>query len=65
MTKTQLSRVQLATMAACLACAIATPAYATDPTPKWCAGVKIAALPGGFDPESRDFLSDAIYNGYR
>jgi len=65
MIKTQLPRVLLATVAGCLACTIATPAYATDPTPKWCAGVKIAAFPGGFDPRSRDFLSDAIYNGYR
>ena len=32
---------------AVVACLAATSAHATDPTPKWCQGVKIAAFPGG------------------
>ena len=46
-------------VAACLA---ATAAYATDPTPKWCQGVKIAAFPGG--PQGGVFANN-VYNGYR
>ena len=37
-------------------------AHATDPTPKWCAGVKIAAFPGG--PQGGVFANN-VYNGYR
>ena len=50
------------------ACAIvaglcaAGPAHATDPTDKWCAGVKIAAFPGG--PQG-GVLANNVYNGFR
>src|SRR5271155_2193429 len=40
----------------------ATSAYATDPTPKWCQGVKIAAFPGG--PQGGVFANN-VYNGYK
>ena len=41
------------------------PALATDPTPNWCEGVRIAAFPGGYGPGSGDRYSEAVYNGYR
>ncbi len=37
-------------------------AHATDPVAKWCAGVKIAAFPGG--PQGGVFANN-VYNGYR
>src|SRR5271155_624007 len=37
-------------------------AYATDPTPKWCQGVKIAAFPGG--PQGGVFANN-VYNGFK
>jgi simple sugar transport system substrate-binding protein len=37
-------------------------ASATDPTAKWCAGVKIAAFPGG--PQGGVFANN-VYNGFR
>jgi len=37
-------------------------ASATDPTDKWCAGVKIAAFPGG--PQGGVFANN-VYNGFR
>jgi simple sugar transport system substrate-binding protein len=37
-------------------------AHATDPTAKWCQGVKIAAFPGG--PQGGVFANN-VYNGYR
>ncbi|MBV1705316.1 MAG: substrate-binding domain-containing protein, partial [Hyphomicrobiales bacterium] len=40
----------------------AAPAFATDPTAKWCAGVKIAAFPGG--PQGGVFANN-VYNGFR
>ncbi|MBV8108042.1 MAG: substrate-binding domain-containing protein, partial [Hyphomicrobiales bacterium] len=40
----------------------ATSANATDPAPKWCQGVKIAAFPGG--PQGGVFANN-VYNGYR
>jgi len=40
----------------------ASPARATDPTDKWCAGVKIAAFPGG--PQGGVFANN-VYNGFR
>jgi len=40
----------------------ASSAWALDPTPKWCAGVKIAAFPGG--PQGGVFANN-VYNGYR
>ncbi len=40
----------------------ATSAHATEPVAKWCAGVKIAAFPGG--PQGGVFANN-VYNGYR
>jgi simple sugar transport system substrate-binding protein len=40
----------------------ASSAWAADPTPKWCAGVKIAAFPGG--PQGGVFANN-VYNGFR
>jgi simple sugar transport system substrate-binding protein len=37
-------------------------AFALDPTPKWCEGVKIAAFPGG--PQGGVFANN-VYNGFR
>ncbi len=37
-------------------------AWALDPTPKWCEGVKIAAFPGG--PQGGVFANN-VYNGFR
>ena len=45
-----------------LACGAATSAFATDPTPKWCQGVKIAAFPGG--PQGGVFANN-VYNGFK
>lgn len=42
--------------------AFATTAQATDPTAKWCEGVKIAAFPGG--PQGGVFANN-VYNGFR
>lgn len=36
--------------------------FATDPKPKWCSGVKIAAFPGG--PQGGVFANN-VYNGFR
>ena len=47
---------------AALACGAATSAFATDPAPKWCQGVKIAALPGG--PQGGVFANN-VYNGFK
>jgi simple sugar transport system substrate-binding protein len=52
----------IAAGAALVACAAATAAHATDPIPKWCQGVKIAAFPGG--PQGGVFANN-VYNGYR
>ena len=54
-----LAAVSAATLALTLA---AGPAGATDPTPKWCSGVKIAAFPGG--PQGGVFANN-VYNGFR
>jgi len=62
MTKTQLRRVLLSTAAAFLVCAIAMPAYATDPTLKWCEGVNIAAFAGGFS--GGDWFAKAFVSGF-
>src|SRR5580700_10576141 len=48
--------------AALIVCGAATSAHATDPTPKWCQGVKIAAFPGG--PQGGVFANN-VYNGFR
>jgi len=42
--------------------ALAGTAFATDPTDKWCSGVKIAAFPGG--PQGGVFANN-VYNGFR
>jgi simple sugar transport system substrate-binding protein len=47
---------------ALLVCGAATSAYATDPTAKWCQGVKIAAFPGG--PQGGVFANN-VYNGFK
>ncbi len=44
------------------ACAAVTAAHATDPTPKWCQGVKIAAFPGG--PQGGVFANN-VFNGFK
>ncbi len=41
---------------------MATAAHATDPTAKWCDGVRIAAFPGG--PQGGVFANN-VYNGFR
>jgi len=52
-----------AAAAAALALTLAAgSANATDPTPKWCSGVKIAAFPGG--PQGGVFANN-VYNGFR
>ena len=47
---------------AVVACLAASSAHATDPTPKWCQGVKIAAFPGG--PQGAVFANN-VYNGFK
>ncbi len=47
---------------AAVASLAATSAHATEPVAKWCAGVKIAAFPGG--PQGGVFANN-VYNGYR
>jgi simple sugar transport system substrate-binding protein len=54
-----------ATTAAVLLVAVSQPALATDPTPHWCEGIRIAAFPGGYEPGRGDLFSEAIYNGFR
>lgn len=48
--------------AAFILAAATSAAMATDPTAKWCEGVKIAAFPGG--PQGGVFANN-VYNGYR
>jgi simple sugar transport system substrate-binding protein len=64
MTKAQVCGTLLATIAAGAVLLINQAAHATDPTPKGCEGVKIAAFTGGWEPEMLDRLSTTIYNGY-
>lgn len=45
-----------------LAACVAPSAHATDPTPKWCQGVKIAAFPGG--PQGGVFANN-VFNGFK
>jgi len=61
MVKAQTRRI-LVISAAALAVGVVQSAHATDPTPKWCAGVKIAAFPGG--PQGAVFANN-VYNGFR
>ena len=62
MVKAQTRRILVLSAAAALAVGAVQTAHATDPTPKWCAGVKIAAFPGG--PQGGVFANN-VYNGYR
>ncbi|HTR14200.1 MAG TPA: substrate-binding domain-containing protein [Roseiarcus sp.] len=62
MPKNRLQHVMGVTAALGAALCVAQSAHATDPTPKWCEGVKIAAFPGG--PQGGVFANN-VYNGYR
>ena len=54
--------VGLAAEVALAACLAAPAAHATDPTAKWCQGVKIAAFPGG--PQGGVFANN-VFNGFK
>ena len=54
--------VALAAGIALAACVAAPSAHATDPTAKWCQGVKIAAFPGG--PQGGVFANN-VFNGFK
>ena len=62
MSKYQVKLVLRIAAALALAAGAAQSAHATDPTAKWCQGVKIAAFPGG--PQGGVFANN-VYNGYR
>ncbi len=62
MSKNRFQPVLRAAAALVLAVGAAQTAHATDPTAKWCQGVKIAAFPGG--PQGGVFANN-VYNGYR
>jgi simple sugar transport system substrate-binding protein len=62
MVKANARRMLLAAGAAALTVGAGQTAHATDPTAKWCQGVKIAAFPGG--PQGGVFANN-VYNGYR
>jgi simple sugar transport system substrate-binding protein len=62
MPKFTMRSLRLAAGIALAACVAAPSAHATDPTPKWCEGVKIAAFPGG--PQGGVFANN-VYNGFR
>src|SRR5271157_2750180 len=55
MTTMKTRRFELAIESVVLCLVVSQPAFATDPTPNWCEGVRIAAFPGGYEPG----------NGYR
>src|SRR2546429_4169485 len=59
---TTLQRAVLTSVTLGLVAFASCPAFATDPVPKWCAGVKIAAFPGG--PQGGVFANN-VYNGFR
>ncbi len=61
----QIRRALLATAAALGILVAVFPAQATEPTPRWCGGVKIAAIVPGYPPGSGDAISDLFSNGYR
>ena len=65
MTSMKTRRFGLAIESVVLCLVASQPALATDPTPNWCEGVRIAAFPGGYGPGSGDRYSEAVYNGYR
>jgi simple sugar transport system substrate-binding protein len=58
------SKASFPAMAAAGALVIAatSAAFATEPQPKWCSGVRIAAFPGG--PQGGVFANN-VYNGFR
>ena len=62
MSKAQKRNFLVTAAAFALVCGAVSSAYALDPTPKWCSGVKIAAFPGG--PQGGVFANN-VYNGYR
>ena len=62
MSKYQAKYVLRLAAALMLGLGAAQSAHATDPTAKWCQGVKIAAFPGG--PQGGVFANN-VYNGYR
>jgi len=62
MVQSQTVRVLLVSGFAALLVGATTAAHATDPTAKWCQGVKIAAFPGG--PQGGVFANN-VFNGYR
>ena len=64
MTRINFSRGLLMTAALALLSA-AGPAGAAEPAPKWCEGVKIAAIVPGYPPHSGDSISDLFSSGYR
>jgi simple sugar transport system substrate-binding protein len=55
-------RAALAAATLTAAFGFASAAHATDPQPKWCEGVKIAAFPGG--PQGGVFANN-VYNGFK
>jgi simple sugar transport system substrate-binding protein len=65
MTTMKTRRFGLAIESVVLCLVVSQPALATDPTPNWCEGVRIAAFPGGYEPGNGDRYSEAVYNGYR
>jgi simple sugar transport system substrate-binding protein len=65
MTTARLRIALLATALALLVLGVATPSSATDPTPKWCDGVKIAAFAGGWPPGTSDRYANIVTNGFR
>ena len=61
--KTRCFQLAIESLVVCLVAS--QPALATDPTPNWCKGVRIAAFSGGYEPGKGDRYSEAVYNGYR
>ena len=62
MVKANTRRMLVTAAALALAVGAVQTAHATDPVAKWCAGVKIAAFPGG--PQGGVFANN-VYNGFR
>ena len=62
MTRTQLHSALFAISTMALAIAMNGAAQAADPTPKWCSGVKIVAINGGWNrPHMRALWSTPIF----
>ncbi|MGA2491312.1 MAG: substrate-binding domain-containing protein [Roseiarcus sp.] len=64
MTRTQLHSALFAISTMALALAMNGAAQAADPTPKWCSGVKIVAINGGWNSPG-DSYSQVVANGFR